>query len=106
MPLGDLSPDEKKAIIAGKGVPFLTLLGMPGHVMLYIGTSRGEPLVLHNMWGVRTERKGKEGRFVVGQCVVSTLDLGADLPDHVPGRLLLDRLNRMALPASREVRPD
>jgi hypothetical protein len=106
VPLGDLSPDEKKAIIAGKGVPFLTLLGMPGHVMLYIGTSRGEPLVLHNMWGVRTERKGKEGRFVVGQCVVSTLDLGADLPDHVPGRLLLDRLNRMALPASREVRPD
>lgn len=99
VPLDGLSPAEKKALIAGKGVPFLTLLGMPGHVMLYIGTSRGEPLVLHNMWGVRTERNGKEGRYVVGKNVVSTLDLGSDLPDHVPGRLLVDRLNRMALPA-------
>ena len=99
IPLDGLSPTEKKSLIAEKGVPFLTLLGMPGHVMLYIGTSRGEPLVLHNMWGIRTERNGKEGRHVVGRNVISTLDLGSDLPDHTPGRLLVDRLNRMALPA-------
>ena len=99
IPLDGLSPAEKKALIAGKGVPFLTLLGMPGHVMLYIGTYRGEPLVLHTMWGIRTERNGKEGRHVVGKNVISTLDLGSDLPDHTPGRLLADRLNRMALSA-------
>ncbi|MFA7363916.1 MAG: SH3 domain-containing protein [Aminobacteriaceae bacterium] len=99
--LENLSPAEKKDIIKSQGLPFLTLLGMPGHIMLYIGTCKGEPLVLHNMWGVRTERKGVEGRFVVGRCVLSTLDIGSDHPDHVPGRLLIDRLNRMAFPAAR-----
>lgn len=98
--LENLSPAEKKDIIKSQGLPFLTLLGMPGHIMLYIGTCKGEPLVLHNMWGVRTERKGVEGRFVVGRCVLSTLDIGSDHPDHVPGRLLIDRLNRMAFPAA------
>ncbi|MDD3391767.1 MAG: SH3 domain-containing protein, partial [Synergistaceae bacterium] len=99
--LENLSPAEKKDIIKSQGLPFLTLLGMPGHIMLYIGTCKGEPLVLHNMWGVRTERKGVEGRFIVGRCVLSTLDIGSDHPDHVPGRLLIDRLNRMAFPAAR-----
>jgi len=98
--LENLSPEEKKKVIMSQGMPFLTLLGMPGHIMLYIGTCKGEPIVLHNMWGVRTERKGVEGRFVVGRCVLSTLDIGSDHPDHVPGRLLIDRLNRMASPAA------
>jgi len=98
--LENLSPAEKKEIIKSQGLPFLTLPGMPGHIMLYVGTSKREPLVLHNMWGVRTERKGVEGRFVVGRCVLSALEIGSDHPDHVPGRLLIDRLNRMAFPAA------
>jgi len=103
VPLDGLSGEEKKELIRSGGVPFLTLIGMPGHVMLYVGTRRGEPVVLHNLWGIRTERKGKEGRFVVGESVLTTLDLGSDLPDHAPGRLLIDRIHRMALPADEGV---
>ena len=67
--------------------------------MLYVGTHRGEPLVFHNMWGIRTERKGVEGRYVLGRTAVTTLDLGEDLPEHAPGKLLIDRINRLGFPA-------
>ena len=96
--LKDLSPEEKKRLIMEEGIPFLTLLWLPGHVMLYAGPWKGEPLVLHNLWGIRTENLGKEGRFIVGKCVVSTLDLGSDLPGHIPGKLIIHRLERMVFP--------
>ncbi len=93
--LEGMTGQDKKRTIVEKGAPFFTLLGQPGHIMLYIGTYRGEPLILHNMWGIRTEVGGKEGRFVVGGSVISTLDVGADLPNHWPGRLILDRITSM-----------
>ena len=50
--LEGMTGEDKKRTIVEKGVPFFTLLGQPGHIMLYIGTYRGEPLsILHNMWG-------------------------------------------------------
>lgn len=97
--LEGLSNEEKKELLKREGVPFLTLVGLPGHIMLYVGTHRGEPLVFHNIWGIRTERKGVEGRYIVGRAAVTTLDLGGDLPEHVPGRLLIDRINRLSFPA-------
>lgn len=96
--LEGMTVEDKKRTIVNNGVPFFTLLGQPGHVMLYIGTYRGEPLILHNMWGIRTEEKGKEGRFVVGRSVISTLDVGSDLPNHSAGRLIVDRITSMNLP--------
>jgi len=51
------------------------------------------------MWGIRTERKGVEGRYIVGRAAVTTLDLGEDLPEHAPGKLLIDRINRLGFPA-------
>lgn len=97
--LEGLSNEEKKELLKREGVPFLTLVGLPGHIMLYVGTHRGEPLVFHNMWGIRTERKGVEGRYIVGRAAVTTLDLGEDLPEHAQGKLLVDRINRLGFPA-------
>lgn len=94
--LEGMTNEEKKDLLKQEGVPFLTLAGLPGHIMLYVGTWRGEPLVMHNMWGIRTEREGAEGRHVIGRTVITTLDLGSDLPDHALGRLLIDRLDRLA----------
>ena len=99
LPLEGLSNEEKKELLKREGVPFLTLVGLPGHIMLYVGTHRGEPLVFHNTWGIRTDRKGIEGRHIIGRAVVTTLDLGGDLPEHAPGKLLIDRINRLSLPA-------
>lgn len=96
--LEGMTREDKKRTIVDRGMPFFTLLGQPGHIMLYIGTYRGEPLILHNMWGIRTEVGGKEGRFVVGRSVISTLDVGSDLPDHSQSRLILNRITSMNMP--------
>lgn len=97
--LEGMTNDEKKDLLKREGVPFLTLVGLPGHIMLYVGTWRGEPLVMHNMWGIRTEHDGTEGRYVIGRTVITTLDLGSDLPGHAPGKLLIDRIDRLAFTA-------
>ncbi len=100
--LEGLSPEEKKERIKTQGIPFVTLLGMPGHVMLYAGVRRGEPLALHNIWGIRTEINRKEGRYVIGKCVISTLEVGADLPGHQEKGLLLHRLTGMVFPGEQK----
>ncbi len=92
--LKSLPPKEKEKIILGNGIPFLTLIWMKGHIMLYIGNYQGKAVVFHNLWGVRTkDPQGREGRSIVGQSVISTLYLGMDLPDA--DRSYGDLLNRV-----------
>jgi cell wall-associated NlpC family hydrolase len=92
--LKGLLPNEKEKIILRDGIPFLTLIWMKGHIMLYIGNYRGKAVVFHNLWGVRTkDHQGREGRKVIGQSVISTLYLGMDLPDA--DRSYGDLLNRV-----------
>ena len=93
--LGSLSSEERSSVITSQGVPFATLVQMPGHIVLYIGTRGGEPLIFHNIWGVRTRGNG---RAVVGRAVISTLKLGAEIPDRQENSLMLDRLTVMSFP--------
>jgi hypothetical protein len=80
--LENLTPAEKEEVVGRRGVPFLTLLWMRGHVMLYLGEYQGRPLVLQNLWGIKTrDWRGREGRKVVGQVVVTTLAPGLELPE-------------------------
>jgi hypothetical protein len=71
---------------------------MPGHIGLYLGTdSRGEPLLLRNIWGVRTVLPdGGTGRAVIGRLAISTLRPGEDRPD-VRWDAFLDRIRGMAV---------
>jgi len=63
MDLKALPPKEKEKVILKDGIPFLTLIWMKGHIMLYIGDYRGRAVVFHNIWGVRTkDSQGREGR--------------------------------------------
>jgi len=78
-----LSPEKKEAMIAKQGVPWRTLLWTPGHIMLYIGTHRGKPLIFHNFWKVGTRgANGAKGRIIVGKTVITTLHPGSELPDR------------------------
>lgn len=103
-----LAPAEKERFILDNGVPFLTLLHLNGHIMLYAGSANGRPLVFHATWGVNV-RRGDGSRFkhVVGKSVVSTLTPGAELP--LANGTLLDKLgsmlvltDRCASPAARQ----
>ena len=79
--LEGLSSREKTRLILEKGVPFLTLLRKPGHIMLYIGSSQGRPLIMHSLWGLKTrDFLQGEGRYVIGRTVITSLNPERGLP--------------------------
>ncbi len=71
--LENLSPKQKEEFIAKSGIPFLTLIWMPGHIMLYIGNKNGKPYIFHNFWGIKTKIFNKEGRVIVGMSAITSL---------------------------------
>ena len=98
IPLDALAPDAKEQMVLERGRPFLTLLGMPGHIMLYLGEYKGRAVAFHATWGVKTSWRGQEGRHIIGRGVVSTLSLGMDLPHaKQPEGDLAQRLTSMTL---------
>lgn len=88
--LNGLKPEAKLAAIRNQGVPFASLIWLPGHIGLYLGVDgRGEPLMLHNLWGVRTVLPGGgEGRAVAGKLSISTLRPGENRSDVRQGAFL------------------
>ena len=85
-----MDPEEKLRTIRARGVPFASLIWMPGHIGLYLGSDpRGEPLLLHNIWGVRTRQPdGREGRAVIGRLVITSLRPGEERDDVKEGAFL------------------
>ena len=74
-----MTPKEKKEFLVNKATPFLSLVYLKGHIMLYIGEHEGEPLVFHNIWGIKTLNDKESGRFIIGQAVVTSLEPGREL---------------------------
>ncbi len=78
--LAGKSMDEKSRILMDKGVPFLTLVWLKGHIMLYVGSREGKPLIFHDLWGVTVrDTEGKESKQIVGKAIISTLTPGSEL---------------------------
>ncbi|MBO4316750.1 MAG: SH3 domain-containing protein [Mailhella sp.] len=76
--LADLSAAKKKETIVSDGIPFRTLIYMPGHIGLYVGSRNGEPLLFHNAWGLATKDKG---RILIGRAVITSLEPGKEYKD-------------------------
>lgn len=93
--LTHLSPEARKAAILREGKPFMTLLGFPGHVGLYVGTYENEPVMLHNILGLRTSKAEEFYRHIIGKCTLSTLEVGKNDPQMALQETLLERLNAM-----------
>jgi cell wall-associated NlpC family hydrolase len=94
--LDGMNSAEKERTIMEKGIPFLTLLHLRGHIMLYIGHRGGKALVFHNIWGIRTKSFwGREGRHIVGQAVITTLSPGMEMGNADHEGDLLKRLDKM-----------
>ena len=88
---------EKERVLLEQGRPFLTLVHIPGHIMLYVGRHDGRAAVLHNYWGVHTLTAGKPDRHVLGRCVITTLRPGLELPNLLPGADRRERVDAMIL---------
>jgi hypothetical protein len=85
--LSDLSPEDREMMILKYGVPYLTLIWRKGHIMLYIGSYQGTPLIFHNFWSVRTKDSlGREGKIIVGHAAITTLQPGLELDNIDPLR--------------------
>jgi hypothetical protein len=98
--LEGMTGEEKEQAILKNGVPYLTLIWMPGHILLYIGQYKGHPAVFHEPWGLRTlDPDGSEGRRVIGKTVITTLRVGEIYPEVGPDRILLNRVRGMTLVA-------
>lgn len=94
--LRGLSGEKKIKAILKKAKPFTTLIYRDGHITLYIGSHKNSPVVLHNMWGIKTLEGGKEGRKVVGKAVITSLEPGKELENlHPDEGLMLDLVTGM-----------
>ena len=86
---------EKIAIIKKEGVAFKTLLYKQGHILLYVGVHNNKVIVFQNIWGVKTLKDGKSGRFIIGKAVFSTLEIGKNLHYYDNKASLLSHLKSM-----------
>lgn len=90
--LSKFSNEDKNRLIANYATPYLSLVYLPGHIMLYVGNDNENALVLHNIWGLRTLKDGIEGRKVIGKSIVSDLFLGKDMEDIDKNNTLINRI--------------
>ncbi|MFA6613153.1 MAG: SH3 domain-containing protein [Endomicrobiia bacterium] len=62
--------------IVKNAISGISLLYLPGHIMIYIGSENGTPYVIHSIWG--TENYNKDGRTInfINRIVVSNLSIG------------------------------
>jgi hypothetical protein len=80
MSLVELPVEERESAIRRLGVPWLTLVWMKGHIMLYVGAWQGRVALLHTLWGLKTRSwTGREGRYLIGRTIISDLRIGCEL---------------------------
>ncbi len=92
-----LSKDQKKELLKKFAKPYLTLLYLKGHIMLYAGSFEGKELAIHSIWGLR---KSESKRLLIGRAVISGLELGkGEIADE---NLLLSRLRELSFIKLRE----
>lgn len=93
--LKSLSTKHKKSKIIKYGKPFRTLLYMKGHIMLYIGHKNGEPLIMHDFWGVKTKKGNLSQRVVVGKTVITSTEPGKELENYDKTKSIIRRIEAM-----------
>lgn len=90
--LSKLDDNEKREFILKNAIPYKTLVYLKGHIMLYIGNKDNEPLVFHNVWGVRVKENSQIGRKIIGKAVVTSLEPGKELDNYIDDKSILKRI--------------
>jgi len=84
-----LDAESKKATILANAKPCRSLLFVAGHIMLYLGEQKGEPIILHNYWGVRLKNGDKR---VMGRGIITTTKPGVERSDVRKKSMLINTL--------------
>mgnify|MGYP000433196659 CR=1 FL=1 len=93
--LSNLDDASKIEMIKEKAIPFETFLYKEGHIVLYVGIYNNKIIVFHNTWGIKTKDGSKEGRFIIGKPIFSTLKLGSELKNYDEDAELLRNIKSM-----------
>ncbi len=68
----------KKKTIIRKAEPFRSLLYVPGHIVLYLGEFKGEPVIMHTYWGIR---KKDHTKLITARTIITTTEPGKERSD-------------------------
>jgi hypothetical protein len=99
--LSGLTAGAKEQAILHQGRPFLSLIGLPGHIALYVGRYKNRAVIFHALWGLRTAQRRsvfgpqRSGRLIIGKTVVTTVTPGAEKENIATPQSLLDLVNSM-----------
>ncbi|MBO7611972.1 MAG: SH3 domain-containing protein [Elusimicrobia bacterium] len=87
-----LSAAEKSKEIISKTTPAISLLYLPGHIMLYVGEENNTPYAIHAIWGTENfiSKKEKVVSFI-NKVVVSNLSIG----EKTSKKSLLHRIKKV-----------
>ena len=88
----NLSPEAKKRAIVQKAEPFRSLLYVPGHIVLYLGAYKGEPVIMHTYWGIR---KNDGSKLITARTIVTTTEPGKERRDVRKKSMLSNTLQRI-----------
>jgi len=83
---------KKKALILAKAKPFRSLLYVPGHITLYLGRYRNEPVIMHTYWGIRLKDWSK---YPLCRTIITTTEPGRELPDIREKSKLINTLQQI-----------
>ncbi len=87
-----MSPKKKKRTILKRAKAFRSLLYVKGHIVLYVGKRRGEPLILHNYWGARLNSGRKR---IFGRAILTTTQIGKERKDIKKRVMLLNTFSKI-----------
>jgi len=87
-----MSLKKKKSVILKKAKPFRSLLYVKGHIALYVGERKGEPMILHNYWGARLNNRKKR---IFGRAILTTTQIGKERKDIKKRAMLLNTFSKI-----------
>ena len=90
--IGWMSNKKKKRVILKKAKPFRSLLYVKGHIVLYVGKYKGEPMILHNYWGARLNN-GK--KIIFARAILTTTQIGKERKDIKKRAMLLNTFSKI-----------
>ena len=84
-----LSKKAKKRKIISNAEPFRSLLYVPGHIVLYLGQYKGEPVIMHTYWGIRKKNGSK---IITGRTIITSTEPGKERSDVKESSKLINTL--------------
>ena len=82
----------KKQAIIRYAKPFRSLLYVPGHIGLYLGSYKGEPVIMHTYWGIRLNNWDK---YTLARTIITTTEPGKEHPQIREKSKLINTLQKI-----------